>query len=44
MNGNGELSELRKEVSSFEDTREVGSGMIEVFVRRLAIALGKRYK
>ena len=42
MNGDDLLSELRQEVRSYADAREVGSQALEVFVMRLATALGKR--
>ena len=42
MNGDDLLSELRQEVRSYADAREVGSQALEVFVVRLATALGKR--
>ena len=42
MNGDDLLSELRQEVHSYADAREVGSQALEVFVMRLATALGKR--
>ena len=36
------MSGLRQEVRSYADAREVGSQALEVFVMRLATALGKR--
>ena len=42
MNGDDLLSELRQEVRSYADAREVDSQALEVFVMRLATALGKR--
>jgi len=42
MNGDDLLPGLRQEVRGYADAREVGSQALEVFVMRLATALGKR--